>query len=121
MIIAVDFDGVLVKDKFPEIGEPNWSIVSAIWRLGFTNHELVLWTSRVDKRLEEAVQWCKEHNLKFTAVNANAPSNLDKYNTDPRKVFADVYIDDRAYGFSEYGAAEFLNDLFEEASRNNGR
>lgn len=112
MIIAVDFDGTLVKDKFPEIGEPIWDMVEAVWKLGFTDHELVLWTCRVDERLEEAVQWCIEHNLKFASVNSNTPNNLSQYGTDPRKVYADVYIDDRSVGYTKAKAVKFLNDLF---------
>lgn len=112
MIIAIDFDGVLVSDKFPEIGEPDWKMVSAVWRLGFTQHELILWTSRVGDRLNEAIQWCQDHNLNFTCVNSNTPNNLAEYGTDPRKAFADVYIDDRAFGYDRKKAIKFLNDLF---------
>ena len=116
MIIAIDFDGTLVKDRFPEIGEPIWDMVEAVWKLGFTDHELILWTSRVDKKLEEAVQWCIEHNLKFTSINSGTPGNISQYGTDPRKVFADVYIDDRAVGYTKTKAVKFLNDLFTEGT-----
>lgn len=112
MIIAVDFDGVLVEDKFPDIGKPDWDMLKAVWQLGFTDHELILWTSRIGKKLEEAKQWCDEHNLKFTSVNANAPSNICEYGTDPRKVYADIYIDDRALGYSRKNAIKTLNELF---------
>lgn len=121
MIVAIDFDGVLVSDEFPEIGEPDWDMVSAVWRLGFTKHELILWTSRVDKRLEEAIQWCKDHNLKFTCINANAPSNLAEYGTDPRKVYADIYIDDRMCGYTRKKAIGILNDLFNMEESNDER
>lgn len=114
MIIAIDFDGVLVKDKFPEIGDPDWGMLKAVWKLGFTPHELVLNTCRVGERLEEAVEWCKHHDLRFTSVNSNTPSNLNKYGTDPRKVYADVYIDDRACGYSRCKAINFLTKIFEE-------
>jgi hypothetical protein len=114
MIIAIDFDGVLVSDRFPEIGEPDWEMVSAVWKLGFTEHELILWTSRVNERLDEAIKWCVEHNLKFTCINANTPNNLAEYGTDPRKAFADIYIDDRACGYTRTKALKFLNDLFLE-------
>lgn len=112
MIIAIDFDGTLVEDAFPEIGRPVWDMVDAVWKLGFTDHELILWTSRVGERLEEAVRWCKEHDLKFTSINSNTPNNLGQYGTDPRKVFADVYIDDRAIGYTKTKAVSFLNELF---------
>lgn len=112
MIIAIDFDGVLVSDKFPEIGEPDWDMVFAVWKLGFTKHELVLWTCRVGDRLEEAKRWCAKYNLKFTCINANTPNNLAEYGTDPRKVFAHVYIDDRACGYSRSKALKYLSELF---------
>ena len=118
MIIAIDFDGVLVSDKFPEIGGPDWEMVSAVWRLGFTQHELILWTSRVGDRLNEAIQWCKDHNLNFTCINSNTPNNLAEYGTDPRKAFADVYIDDRACGYTRTKALKFLNDLFDKEINN---
>lgn len=121
MIIAIDFDGVLVNDQFPEIGEPDWDMISAVWRLGFTDHELVLWTSRVDDKLEEAIQWCEKHDLKFVGVNTNAPSNISQYGTDPRKMFANVYIDDRACGYTRTKALKFLNDLFLMEELNNER
>lgn len=111
MIIAIDFDGVLVSDAFPNIGRTDWDIVNLVWRLGFTQHELILWTSRVGERLEEAIKWCEDHCLKFTCVNANTPRNLAEYGTDPRKAFADVYIDDRACGYSRTKTLKFLNDL----------
>lgn len=119
MIIAIDFDGVLVKDKFPEIGEPDWDMISAVWKLMFTKHELVLYTCRVDDRLAEAVKWCEEHDLKFVCVNSNTPSNIGQYGTDPRKVYADVYIDDRACGYTRKKALKYLEDLFVTEELNN--
>lgn len=95
MIIAVDFDGVLCKDEFPDIGSPNYEVINLVHQLIDQGHEVILWTSRFDRLLDEAVEWCKLHGLQFTGVNCNAPSNLKKYGTDPRKIFADVYIDDR--------------------------
>lgn len=119
MIIAIDFDGVLVEDKFPAIGKPNWDIIYPVWRLKHSEHELILWTSRIDERLQEAVDWCKEHDLEFVAVNANSPNNLAQYGTDTRKIFADVYIDDRAIGYDANEVAYFLQDLCEEMEETN--
>lgn len=114
VIIAVDFDGVLVEDKFPEIGKPNWEILIPLWRLKYSEHEFILWTSRVDDRLAEAIEWCNTHDLKFVAVNAGSDNNLKQYGTDPRKIYADVYIDDRAVGFSKKATVGFLNQLIKK-------
>lgn len=98
MIIAVDFDGVLCKNEFPAIGKPNYEVVSLIRQMIDVGNEVVLWTTRNGTELEEAVNWCADYGLHFCAVNAPAPSNeeeyRDKYPTQSRKIYADVYIDD---------------------------
>lgn len=96
IIVAVDFDGILCKDKFPEIGEPNYDMIAFVRRLQDSGIETILWTSRVDDRLAEAVAWCGDRGLHFTSINDNTPSNKEQYGTNPRKVYADIYMDDRS-------------------------
>lgn len=100
MIIAVDFDGVLAEDAFPEIGAPNYQNISLVRQLIDLGHEVILWTSRAGAELENAVRWCDDRGLHFCAVNDNAPSNIAKYKQKypdgTRKVYADVYIDDHS-------------------------
>lgn len=114
MIIAVDFDGILCEDKFPEIGEPKYQIISYIRQLIDKGHEVILWTVRNGQELEDAINWCNDYGLHFCAVNDQAPSNkaayAGKYETESRKVYADVYIDDHNLEFiserNGYGCAE---------------
>lgn len=98
MIIAVDFDGVLCENAFPEIGKPNYTVIMEIRKLLDLGEEVILWTSRVGRELEEAVKWCEDYGLHFTTVNEDAPSNVEQYrgvyDSPPRKIYADVYIDD---------------------------
>jgi hypothetical protein len=98
VIIAVDFDGILCKNKFPDIGAPEHDMILMIKQLMDQDHEVILWTSRTEQELENAVEWCKNHGLYFTAINDNAPSNKEKYEhiypNGTRKVYADIYIDD---------------------------
>lgn len=99
MIVAVDFDGILCRDEFPGIGTPNYGMISLVREIIDAGHEVVLWTSRADDRLVEAVQWCEDRGLHFCAVNENAPSNRVRYEGEypngTRKVYADVYLDDK--------------------------
>lgn len=104
MIIAVDFDGVIVEDRFPDIGEPDMELVGLLNIAYDQGHSVILWTSRVDDKLEAAVETCKNIGLSLTAVNNGDPDNLSQYGTDPRKIYADMYLDDRALGFSRYKA-----------------
>lgn len=103
MIVAVDFDGVLCRDAFPDIGAPNYGVVSLVREIIDAGHEVVLWTCRAGDRLVEAVRWCEDRGLRFCAVNENAPSNRAKYESlypnGTRKVYADVYMDDKDIRF----------------------
>jgi len=97
MIIAVDFDGTIVKHKYPEIGD---EIPFAIQTLRLIQTELrhiiILWTVREGDLLDEAVDFCRARGLEFYAINQNHP---ESGMTDmPRKLMADMYIDDRNFG-----------------------
>ena len=99
--IAIDFDGTLCEDKFPEIGAPNGCLISLLVEYKKLNPNLryILWTCRdnnTDERhLDQAVAWCKEHGLEFDAVNENIPEVKAMFNNDTRKVFANKYVDDK--------------------------
>ena len=95
-IIAVDFDGTLCKNEFPEIGAPNERLLYYLRQEKKFGSRIILWTCRVGERLEEAVKWCKEHGLEFDAVNENLPEVIELHGGDSRKIHADSYIDDKA-------------------------
>lgn len=95
-IIAVDFDGTLCENEWPGIGETKWDTVQALIAARAAGARLILWTNRVGPRLAEAVEWCRQRELEFDAVNENLPEVLAAFVTDCRKVYADIYLDDRA-------------------------
>ena len=95
-IIAVDFDGTLCTDCFPDIGQPNTALIVLLQGLKQQGRQIILWTCRCGKQLEEAVEWCRKRELEFDAVNENLPEIIEKYGSDGRKIYADVYIDDKS-------------------------
>lgn len=96
MIIAVDFDGTLCMDCFPEIGMPNMQLIKNLRKSQELGDKLILWTCRAGDKLQEAVEWCREHGLLFDAVNDNLPEVVEKWGSNSRKITADIYIDDKA-------------------------
>lgn len=58
--------------------------------------KVILWTCRCNDRLKEAVDFCKKYGLEFDAVNENLADLVNFWGNDPRKISADVYIDDKA-------------------------
>ena len=96
-IIAVDFDGTLVHDKFPEIGEPIKPIWAALRNEQAHGSKVILWTCRNGKALEAAVRFCTDvMNFHFDAINENLDEIKVLYGGDTRKIFADEYWDDKA-------------------------
>ena len=95
-IIAVDFDGTLCTECWPEIGAPNLRLIGElIYRRGMGD-KLILWTCRAGEQLDNAVKWCKSFGLSFDAVNDNVPEIIEKYGSNSRKITADIYIDDKS-------------------------
>lgn len=94
-IIAVDFDGTLCENKWPEIGEPNEELIWYLRKRQAEGDKLILWTCRVDDMLQKAVEWCYDYGLIFNAVNENLPEIIENFGSDTRKIFANEYIDDR--------------------------
>ena len=107
-IYAVDFDGTLCKNIWPGIGAPNFRLIHFLKREQREGAKVILWTMREGEMLQKALNWLHE-KFDFTpdAVNDNIPEMKEYYNNNPRKVFANVYIDDHNAKFriwEEYGS-----------------
>ena len=99
MIIAIDFDGTICQNKYPEIGEPMPLAIESIKELKERGHDLILWTCRQGDLLDDAVRWCEEHGIPFDLVNEHEPNNLRAFGgVAGNKVFANIYIDDHNLG-----------------------
>lgn len=97
LIVAIDFDGTIVDDAYPKIGKPKLFAFETLKRLQEDGHRLILWTYRCGKKLDEAVSFCEEHGIRFYAVNKSFPE--EEFNTtQSRKIYADLFIDDRNLG-----------------------
>lgn len=95
-ILAVDFDGTLVQDQYPMIGKirkPMWDAVIKVQKEGW---KIILWSCRNGSALKDAVEFCSDNGLHFDAINENIDEVKIMYGGDTRKVFADMYIDDRS-------------------------
>lgn len=105
-VIAIDMDGTIWTDTYPEHGEVFPHAIEVINELVSVGYDVIIWTSRggvdmdacrdvlTSKGLNESIQW-NEHSTYYTS----------KYPIQSPKIGAGVYIDDKAYGapdFSNY-------------------
>jgi hypothetical protein len=94
LTIAVDFDGTCVTHTYPFIGKDIGS-VPVLKDLVDRGHQLILWTMRSGKQLEESVKWFSDNEIPLFGVQRNPTQ--DSWTTSP-KAYAQLYIDDAALG-----------------------
>lgn len=58
--IAIDFDGTLCTNDYPNIGEPNWEIIAEAKMEQANGAGLILWTCREGEMLHAALKACEE-------------------------------------------------------------
>ena len=94
-VIAVDFDGTCVRHEFPEVGPDVPGAVATLRALVARGDRLILWTVRDGAHLADAVQWFRDRDIELWGVNENPDQ---KAWSQSRKVYAELYIDDAAFG-----------------------
>lgn len=91
MIIAVDYDGTLESG-----GRMNLRLINRLRQEQRHGHTVILWTCREGEALRDALRSLAMCRFAPNLVNANAPERIAQYGGDSRKIYADVYIDDKA-------------------------
>lgn len=88
---AFDFDGTIVKNKFPEIGEPitkTCDLMHEIW--ADIRNIIIIWTNRSGDYENQARDFLVKNGIPFDFINENP-----LFETGSRKIFAHKYYDDR--------------------------
>lgn len=91
MNIAIDFDGTVVTHEYPNVGVPADNAVEVLDKIITAGHNIILFTMRSGKELQDAVDWYKSYNIPLFGINTN-PNQL-RWTSSP-KAWADLYIDD---------------------------
>lgn len=91
MIIAVDFDETLYIS-----GKPNTPLFRLLIAKQKQGDIIILNSCRQGQRLKEAIMICLQNGIRFNAVNDNIPLTIQRFGYNPRKIYADIYIDDKA-------------------------
>jgi hypothetical protein len=98
LVLAVDFDGTVVEDRYPEIGKPLPFAIDTLKRLHADGHRIVLWTFRHGRPLRNAVEFLESQGVQLYAVNQSFPEESEQLDGYSRKIHADWFIDDRNIG-----------------------
>ena len=95
-VIAVDFDGTIVRHDFPEIGPEVPGALAVLDDLHEAGHTLLLHTARTEEYLFKAEEWCRAVGIHFDNYQDFIMNASWGHNN--RKIAADYFIDDRGAG-----------------------
>ena len=92
--INVDFDGTCVTHEYPFIGK-DIGAVPVLKKMVASGCNLILFTMRSGKTLDDAVRWFKNNSIKLYGIQTNPKQK--SWTTSPKSL-ADLMIDDSALG-----------------------
>lgn len=90
--IVVDCDGTVMTHDYPRIGK-DIGAVPVLKELIKNKHQLILFTMRSGKKLDDAVNWFKENEIPLFGVQTN-PTQHEW--TDSPKAYGQLILDDAA-------------------------
>jgi hypothetical protein len=107
-IIAVDFDGTVVDHRYPEVGSSAPLAAETLRDLNILGYKLILNTMRSGRHLKEAMAWFEQNGIKLYGVGFDPEQ---KKWTTSNKCYAQLYIDDMAFGVPLTRPNGFRNDV----------
>lgn len=106
--IAVDFDGTIVEERYPDIGPLIPNARNVLQRYRMAGGKVILWTCRTGQDLINALVFLTQNGISVDAANSHLPENMETFrrhfphvpdrDVESRKIPADMYIDDRNPG-----------------------
>ena len=100
LIFAIDFDGTIVENKYPLVGDLLPHAKETINWLYDQGHTIIIWTCRYTREdLNSMEQFLNYNKIKFHKINENADQIQQGSFCPTPKIFADIYLDDRGLMF----------------------
>lgn len=105
-VIAIDYDGTLCRDRHTNtLNDEILKFAKDVKNIGCI---IILWTSRCDYELQEAIDVCASRGLYFDYIN-----EYPKRTRSP-KICADMYIDNKSMLNGKIPIKKFYKQLMRE-------
>lgn len=105
---AIDFDDTIVVGAFPEIGEVKPHAKRVIEKIKDHGGLVSIWTCRSDDHERLVEKWLKDNGIPYDKLNEPFEHYTEFFKGNPRKILADVYIDDKSIDTIVNGGINWL-------------
>lgn len=105
LIIACDYDDTLYD--FHKKGRTYNDVINLLQRWK-DYAEIIIWTGNGEEKYDDITKYLEENDIPFNGINCD--SNVK---VNGRKIYANVYLDDRAGLQEVYGMLEYLITMIE--------
>lgn len=99
VIVGIDFDGTIVEEKYPNIGNLKPHAREAIRMLYEEGFYIILWTCRTGAFLQEAISFLNKEGIPFHQANDHHPEIARHYGGKSQKLLVDISVDDKNIEF----------------------
>lgn len=95
-LFCIDFDGTIAYDAWPGVGELIPGAKETMLKIKELGGEIAIWTCRTDEHAQNAKDFLDKNGIPYDYFNKPFAEHVNIYGGDnSRKIFSDVYIDDR--------------------------
>lgn len=94
ILIGLDFDDTIFpyRENFTDVQR----VINLVKQAQQSNAAIIIYTGSHEDRYKEIINYCSKVGIQITAINENVITPFG----DNRKIYANIYLDDRA-GLSE--------------------
>lgn len=114
---AIDFDDTIAFSDFPLIKTEVPHAGRVMRRIKDNGGQISIWTCRTGAPLEDARHFLESNNIPYDLMNEPFPEIAELFGGSGRKIFADIYIDDKGVDTIANGGIDWLkieNMIFDD-------
>lgn len=97
--IAIDFDGTIATDSYPEIGTILHKAEAVLRKIKIYGGKIAIWTCRCGEDELKVKKFLHDHNIFYDYFNEPFPEiealYINPQGITSRKICADIYIDNK--------------------------
>lgn len=101
--ISIEFDGGIVRNEYPDIGNFKLNVKEILETLKSKGHEIKIWSSRTGKDADRVIKFLKDNKIPFDSFN---------YQENAYETFAHFYIDE-----NNHGSKIVWDDIYEKVTQ----